>query len=46
MLAAAATNFKRMINKWKNNPKLLFFIHWLREFFFRLTVDRQLKMTF
>jgi IS5 family transposase len=46
MLAAAAMNFKRMMNKWKNNPKLLFFIHWLQEFFFRLTVNRQLKMTF
>ena len=28
MLAAAAMNFKRMMNKWKNNPQLYFFFKW------------------
>ena len=27
MLAASAMNFKRMMNKWKENPLLTFFVH-------------------
>ena len=29
MMAAAAMNFKRMMNKWKNNPPVLIFVRWL-----------------
>ena len=32
MLAAAAMNFKRMMNKWKNNP-LIFLLRFLQTFF-------------
>ena len=46
MLAAAAMNFKRMMNKWKQHPSLLFFVRWLRQFFCGLIADRQLKMAF
>lgn len=33
MLAAAAMNFKRMMNKWKLNP-LLFLFHFFQRFFY------------
>jgi IS5 family transposase len=33
MLAAAAMNFKRMMNKWKKNPPLFIFVRWLRQIF-------------
>jgi len=33
MLAAAAMNFKRMMNKWKKNPNLYSFLKWIYEFF-------------
>ncbi len=49
MLAAAAMNFKRMMNKWKNNPLFLFFVRWLRNLSYQLsylTICRQPKMTF
>lgn len=46
MLAAAAMNFKRMMNKWRHNPLLLFFVQWLRQFFLDLKEDRQSKLAF
>jgi IS5 family transposase len=33
MLAAAAMNFKRMMNKWKENPDFYFFFNFLKLFF-------------
>ena len=32
MLAAAAMNFKRMMNKWNNNPLILIFVQWDNHF--------------
>jgi len=29
MLAAAAMNFKRMMNKWKLNPDFFYFLKWM-----------------
>jgi IS5 family transposase len=46
MLAAAAMNFKRMMNKWKEDPSLSFFIQWLQQTFFQLTPGINPKMTF
>lgn len=46
MLAAAAMNFKRMMNKWKENPSLLFFARWMQQLFYKLTADVRLKMAF
>jgi IS5 family transposase len=46
MLAAAAMNFKRMMNKWKENPSLLFFVRFIQLLFYNLTVDVRLKMAF
>lgn len=46
MLAAAAMNFKRMMNKWKENPSLLFFARWIQQLFYKLTADVRLKMAF
>lgn len=46
MLAAAAMNFKRMMNKWKKNPSLLFFDRWIEQFFYRFSTRGLLKMTF
>lgn len=46
MLAAAAMNFKRMMNKWKENSSLLFFVQWLRRCFYSLTENIRLKMAF
>lgn len=49
MLAAAAMNFKRMMNKWKKNPSLYFWLRWTYQFFCRsigLPVDIGFKMTF
>ena len=52
MLAAAAMNFKRMINKWKENP-LLFLYHLLNVFFGQIAnrisqiiTGYKLKLTF
>jgi len=49
MLAAAAMNFKRMMNKWKKKPSLYFWLRWIYQFFFRpnsilLTIEPE--MTF
>lgn len=46
MLAAAAMNFKRMMNKWKADPSLLFFIRWIRVPFYLFTQNVRLKTTF
>ena len=46
MLAAAAMNFKRMINKWKENPSLLFFVRWIKQQFYRLIENVWVKMAF
>jgi IS5 family transposase len=46
MLAAAAMNFKRMMNKWKKNPLLLFFTQWIKYRFYRLTENTWLEMAF
>lgn len=49
MLAAAAMNFKRMMNKWKKHPPLFIFLRWMDQFLgypIRLTTDIRLKMTF
>jgi IS5 family transposase len=46
MLAAAAFNFKRMMNKWKENPSLLFFVRWIQYLFFKSTENTCLKMAF
>ena len=46
MLAAAAMNFKRMMNKWKENPSLLFFVRTLQQLFYDLTADKKVKMAF
>ncbi len=46
MLAAAAMNFKRMMNKWRDNPSLLFFVRWVRQFFCALTENTRIKMAF
>ena len=46
MLAAAAMNFKRMMNKWKDNPSVLFFVRWAHLFFYQLTRKTQPKMAF
>jgi IS5 family transposase len=49
MLAAAAMNFKRMMNKWKKNPSLYFWLRWILHFFYTsigLLVNPKLKMTF
>ena len=46
MLAAAAMNFKRMMNKWKKNPSLLFFVRWVLPLFYGLTENTRLKMAF
>lgn len=36
MLAASAMNFKRMMNKWKENPPLIIFARWIFNIFNRL----------
>lgn len=49
MLAAAAMNFKRMMNKWKKNPPLFIFLRWLHQFLeypIRLISNVRLKTTF
>jgi IS5 family transposase len=49
MLAAAAMNFKRMMNKWKKNPPLFIFLRWMFRFLYplnQLSVRIQLKTTF
>ena len=46
MLSAAAMNFKRMMNKWKENPSLLFFARWIEKFLYPFLPDARLKMTF
>ena len=46
MLAAAAMNFKRMMNKWKKNHLLSIFVRWLRLIFYRLTSDIRPEMIF
>ena len=46
MLAAAAMNFKRMMNKWKKNPLLLFFTQWIKYRFYRLIENTRLEMAF
>lgn len=46
MLAAAAMNFKRMMNKWKKNPPLFIFVRWIQHLFCRLTENTRLKMAF
>ena len=49
MLAAAALNFKRMMNKWKKNPSLYFWLRWLYQSFCNsivLSVDIGLEVTF
>ena len=49
MLAAAAMNFKRMMNKWKNNPSFYFLIKRLFNYFLRneyVFSNLQLKSTF
>ena len=46
MLAAAAMNFKRMMNKWKENPSLLFFVQWVKQSFYGLSAAIRLKMAF
>lgn len=46
MLAAAAMNFKRMMNIWKQNPSSLFFVRWVQQLFFKLTANSWLKMAF
>jgi IS5 family transposase len=42
MLAAAAMNFKRMMNKWKKNPSLYFWLRWGYQFLFH-TIGVSLK---
>jgi len=49
MLAAAAMNFKRMMNKWKKNPPLFIFVRWIQQLFYNwigLTPNVRLKMAF
>lgn len=46
MLAAAAMNFKRMMNKWKDNPSLLFFVRFIQHLLYSLTADKRVKMAF
>jgi len=46
MLAAAAMNFKRMMNKWKKNPPLFIFVRWIQQLFYLLTANVRLKMAF
>lgn len=46
MLATAAMNFKRMMNKWKKNPPLFIFLRWIQQLFYKLTTDVRLKMAF
>ena len=49
MLAAAAMNFKRMMNKWKKNPSFYFFIRKLFHYFFSVDcnfLNLQYKYTF
>ncbi len=46
MMAAAAMNFKRMMNKWKENLLLLFFVRCLQQLFYELTPDSRRKMAF
>ena len=46
MLAAAAMNFKRMMNKWKKNPPFFIFVRWIQHLFYRLTENTRLKMAF
>ena len=46
MLAAAAMNFKRMMNKWKENPPLFIFVRWVESLFYALGVNVKIKMAF
>jgi IS5 family transposase len=46
MLAAAAMNFKRMMNKWKENPSCLFFVRFIQQWIYGLNVDERGKMAF
>ena len=46
MLAAAAMNFKRMMNKWKENPPLFIFVRWLYGLYEQIFLCRKLKMGF
>lgn len=46
MLAASAMNFKRIMNKWKENPSFLFFVRWIWQLFYKQTADVRLKMAF
>ncbi len=45
MLAAAAMNFKRMMNKWSRNGGIIF-VRWMQRLFYALTADVRLKMAF
>jgi IS5 family transposase len=49
MLAAAAMNFKRMMNKWKKKPSLYFWLRWAYQFFYqpaRVLLNVEPEMTF
>jgi IS5 family transposase len=49
MLAAAAMNFKRMMNKWKKYPPLFIFLRWMQqllEYHIKLITNDRLKMAF
>lgn len=46
MLAAAAMNFKRMMNKWKENLSLLFFVRWICQWIYPSSDNIRLKMAF
>jgi IS5 family transposase len=46
MLAAAAMNFKRMMNRWKANPPLVIFVRWLNLCYKQIFLSEKLKMTF
>jgi IS5 family transposase len=49
MLAAAAMNFKRMMNKWKKKPSLYFWLRWAYQFFYQpacVLLNVEPEMTF
>lgn len=46
MLAAAAMNFKRMMNKWKENPPLFIFVRWMKQLFFLSAAHIKVKTAF
>ena len=45
-MLAAAMNFMRMMNKWKENPSLLFFVRFVQQWIYDLSAFKRVEMAF